>query len=37
MTNPLVTVVVSMVIGAILGYASEKIGVALAGRRAAAA
>jgi hypothetical protein len=37
MTNPLVTVVVSMAIGAILGYVSEKIGVALAGRRAAAA
>jgi hypothetical protein len=28
-TNPLVAVVVSMVIGAVLGYVSEKIGVAL--------
>ena len=37
MTNPLVTVVVSMVLGALLGYASEKIGVALAGRRTATA
>jgi len=29
-TNPLVAVIVSMVIGAILGWVSEKIGVALA-------
>jgi hypothetical protein len=36
-TNPLVAIVVSMVVGAVLGYVSEKIGVALAGRRAAAA
>ena len=37
-TNPLVTVVVSMVIGAVLGYVSQKIGVALSssGRRATA-
>ena len=36
-TNPLVTVVVSMVAGAVLGYVSEKIGVALtSGRRATA-
>ena len=37
-TNPLVAVVVSMVIGAVLGYVSQKIGVALSssGRRAAA-
>ena len=36
-TNPLVTVVVSMVAGAVLGYVSEKIGAALAsGRRATA-
>jgi hypothetical protein len=36
--NALVTVIVSMVIGAILGYVSEKIGVALsgAGKRATA-
>jgi hypothetical protein len=36
-TNPLVTVVVSMVAGAVLGYVSEKVGVALAsGHRATA-
>ena len=37
-TNPLITVVVSMVIGAILGYVSQKIGVALSssGKRATA-
>jgi hypothetical protein len=29
-TNPVVTIIVSMVVGAILGYISEKIGVALA-------
>ena len=32
-TNPLVAVVVSMVIGAVLGYVSQKIGVALSRRR----
>jgi hypothetical protein len=36
-TNPLITVVVSMVLGAVLGYVSEKIGVALSARRTAAA
>lgn len=37
-TNPLVTVVVSMVVGAVLGYVSQKIAVALSssGRRATA-
>jgi hypothetical protein len=29
-TNPLIAIIVSMVVGAILGYISEKVGVALA-------
>ena len=29
-TNPLVAIIVSMVVGAILGFVSEKIGVAMA-------
>jgi hypothetical protein len=37
MTNPLITVVVSMVLGAILGYVSEKIAAALASKATAAA
>ncbi len=36
-TNPLVAIVISMVAGAVLGYVSEKIGVALSARRTAAA
>jgi hypothetical protein len=36
-TNPLITIVVSMVLGAVLGYVSEKVGVALSARRTAAA
>jgi hypothetical protein len=35
-TNPLVAVVVSMVVGAVLGYISQKIGVALSAKAATA-